>query len=77
MTRTLAFRRHQSQLKKTKVSHYNVACDARMIEDPNTSLEKYIGQLATTPKFCSCHMCGNPRKHWGTVSIQEKRSILA
>ncbi len=32
-----------------------------------------IGQLACTPHNCSCHMCGNPRKHWKSKTMQEKR----
>jgi hypothetical protein len=29
--------------------------------------------LANHLKVCSCHMCGNPRKHWKEKTIQEKR----
>lgn len=25
-------------------------------------------------KVCSCHMCGNPRKHWKQPSMQELRA---
>ena len=84
MTRTLAFRRHKLQLKKEKVSRYNVAgCTELTVygyECASTAEEKigkFIGKIATTPKRCSCHMCGNPRKHWGTVSMQEKRAFRA
>lgn len=27
-------------------------------------------------QHCSCHMCGNPRKHFGEVTMQEKRQAL-
>jgi hypothetical protein len=35
--------------------------------------ESSIGQLACTPHNCSCYMCGNPRKHWKSKTLQEKR----
>jgi len=31
-------------------------------------------RLVATPTPCSCPMCGNPRKYFGYVTIQEKRS---
>lgn len=71
MTRSLAFRRHQSQLKKSKVSRYMSAADSVMF---GKSHHTFIGQLATTPKRCSCHICGNPRKHWKQKSMQELRA---
>lgn len=29
--------------------------------------------LANHGKVCSCHMCGNPRKHWNEKTIQERK----
>lgn len=26
---------------------------------------------------CSCHMCGNPRKHFKTVTLAEERAVQA
>lgn len=26
-----------------------------------------------TPCMCSCYMCGNPRKHFGELTIQERK----
>jgi hypothetical protein len=28
-------------------------------------------------KKCSCYMCGNPRRHFGTVTWQERRMLEA
>ncbi len=28
-------------------------------------------------KGCSCHMCGNPRKHWNQPTMQEIRADIA
>lgn len=33
-----------------------------------------IGLAAHTPKPCSCYCCGNPRKHFRSETIQERRS---
>jgi hypothetical protein len=29
-----------------------------------------------TPKVCSCFMCGNPRRFFGELTIQERRARL-
>lgn len=40
---------------------------------------KNIGVRGTTPRPCSCWMCGNPRKHYGNgkhaKSMQELRNL--
>lgn len=28
-----------------------------------------------TPAVCSCWMCGNPRRHFGEQTIQERRAV--
>lgn len=35
--------------------------------------QRHIRKMAETRKPCSCHMCGNPRKHWKDKTMQEKR----
>lgn len=35
------------------------------------------GRTANHLKVCSCHMCGNPRKHWNQLSMQELRAEAA
>ncbi len=35
-----------------------------------------VGRMATTPHPCSCAGCGNPRKHFKELSIQERRNPL-
>ncbi len=65
--RGLAFRRFQENKKKQWVrkhfyNHwFNGLNGAR------------IGIRAHSPAICSCHMCGNPRKHWKQRTIQELR----
>jgi hypothetical protein len=28
-------------------------------------------------KMCSCHMCGNPRRHFKSATLQEQRADIA
>ena len=30
-----------------------------------------------TPTPCSCNLCGNPRRHYGRVTHQERRASMA
>jgi hypothetical protein len=32
--------------------------------------------MIDTPVRCSCFMCGNPRRHYGEITIQEQRIRL-
>ena len=32
-----------------------------------------IGKLAHARQLCSCVMCGNPRRHLGEATMQERR----
>lgn len=38
--------------------------------------EKAIGKAGTTPVPCSCFLCGNPRKHWKALTLQEIKANL-
>lgn len=62
--RGLAYRRNQK--KKSKCKAKKIAKEWRVNPSP-----KRIGMISSTPKSCSCHMCGNPRKHWKQKTIQE------
>lgn len=59
--RNRAFRRKQL-LKKKKL--------AREIypDDQNATFAEHLA-------ICSCYTCGNPRKHFGEITIQEKKSL--
>ena len=37
---------------------------------------KAVGKLAANRKPCSCNMCGNPRRHFGDETRQEKIVVL-
>lgn len=39
-------------------------------------IKNYIGRLRKTTKLCSGPCCGNPRKHFGEKTLQERRAEL-
>lgn len=55
-------RHHITRLKKIR-SKYYWSWDYK---NP-----KQVGKLVHTPALCSCHMCGNPRKHFRQRSFSE------
>jgi len=36
----------------------------------------FIGSLVTTHTRCSCPMCGNPRRWFGELTLQERRAEI-
>ncbi len=79
--RDKAFRRWQEEKKKEKVRKYFVCerhgdgtwFDISRAPAP-TDDPAIIGAVAHTPAACSCTMCGNPRKHFGDLTIQERKA---
>lgn len=63
MSKRAERRFHTQRLKKNRRTHWG-----RKIT------EKELSFVVDTPTPCSCHMCGNPRKHWGEKTPQEKRA---
>lgn len=50
---------------------------SRIVREQSLDLDtarKYAAMRAITPHPCSCPMCGNPRRHFGEKTIQEKRA---
>ena len=41
--------------------------------DPD--LVKASGKLANNIKYCSCYMCGNPRKWFNELTFQERKAL--
>lgn len=66
MSRSRAERRHHmDRIKKRVRGYYQFA------REPVNPRE-VCGKLARTRTPCSCPMCGNPRKHFGSLTRQEK-----
>lgn len=40
-------------------------------------LERTTNRWASHGKLCSCYMCGNPRRHFGALTMQERRATDA
>ena len=82
--RDKAFRRWQEEKKKKKVRKYWVCSrwpitgnrlDWTQASGP-TDDPAIIGAVAHTPAACSCTMCGNPRKHFNQITMQERKADL-
>lgn len=41
-----------------------------------SELQRILGIYRKTKVLCSCCMCGNPRRHWGYLPMQEVRQHL-
>lgn len=78
-----ALRRHHYERLKDKRQFYHGYPWERHFRDKNgykwsgqltymTEVEK--GITANTPQRCSCLCCGNPRKHIGVRTVQERRA---
>jgi len=53
-------RHHYKRLKKKRQNYWGKSLSAER-----------IGFVVNTPHPCSCYLCGNPRKHFGQLTIQE------
>lgn len=54
-------RHHTSRLKKNRANYWNWQS-----KDP-----RCLGMVVHTPKLCSCFMCGNARKFYRRLDIDE------
>jgi hypothetical protein len=64
--RSRDLRRHHERRIKRRVRHYY---GGRAAHDP-----RRLGKLAHTRRPCSCSMCGNARRYFGEVTVQERRA---
>jgi len=55
-------RHHTERLKKNRKMHWGRKLG-----------EKELSKVVDTPTPCSCPLCGNPRRHFGTKTIQERK----
>lgn len=76
-------RHHEARLKNNRKLYYGNGRITDWVERDNHGGEIYhfqermvmtqsaLGRVLSTPKPCSCHMCGNPRKYFKDVTRQE------
>ena len=67
-----ALRRHHIWRLKQKRIKYG---GSFILQDEQHEQAKHLGRLVHTATLCSCWMCGNPRRHLGEATLQEKRSM--
>lgn len=65
---TRAQRRHDT--RRIKARFYA----KQKIHECWDTTERTAGLFANHGKVCSCWMCGNPRRFWGELTMQEKRA---
>ena len=75
MHRTVSFRRWQEE--KSKVRARKVMRLLWQIPEEFITPEAVGINAHSHCKPCSCYMCGNPRKHWHELTIQEMKANLA
>lgn len=73
--RDRGFRLHQDKRAKAKA---RAIVKDRLAWNPNAEIkDEDVGKVASVHGAdCSCSGCGNPRRHFGETTIQEKRSQL-
>ena len=55
------------RVKKKRSKYHNAVTDG--------DVDVSVGKVACTPALCSCNMCGNPRKFFSELTIQEKKFL--
>lgn len=67
---TRAERRANAEKAKRRAKR-QIAARWSFERTPPTAEE--IGRHAATPQGCSCYMCGNPRRYFREITLQEQR----
>ena len=63
-------RHHEKRIKSNRTNYVNLISNpTECIKEPTA---KQIGKIACTSKNCSCYMCGNPRKFFNELTLEEK-----
>lgn len=61
-------RHHRERLKATRRFYWGRGRGAGSASD------KTLGMALSTAAPCSCPLCGNPRRHFGEMTLQELRA---
>jgi hypothetical protein len=71
--RDLAFRRHQDE----RARHRALRTLQRLLrlDEPWRDSPRLLHRYAIDRTPCSCFLCGNPRRHLGEPTIQERRHL--
>ena len=63
-------RHHLARMKKKWLVREKARAPAL---DP-AALARRVGLHAATGRVCSCWLCGNPRRYFGELTVQERRA---
>lgn len=70
-----SIRIHHRDRIKNKVKKY-ISVRYRLYQSSSEDINRRVlGIRSNTRANCSCHMCGNSRKYFGEITIQEKRQL--
>lgn len=64
---------HQRMIDKVKSFHW---LKLKFWNGSEDERELHMKKMAETRHPCSCHMCGNPRKHWKEETVQEQKMSI-
>jgi len=64
-------RHHRERLMKNRKNYYGGVSNCFFGKRTKEEEIRLLNIWARTAQVCSCYMCGNPRKHWNQVTIQE------
>jgi hypothetical protein len=79
MKRTRSWRRHHRQRVKDRAFHilrdqwYIPARVPPLIKEDE--IKEIAAKMADNMKVCSSYCCGNPRKHFNELTVQERRML--
>lgn len=59
-------RHHRDRIKRKRAGHFGGNAG---------STPRKLGMVVSTAAPCSCAMCGNPRKLFGDLTMQERRLL--
>lgn len=69
-----ARRRHElSRIKRKRLDYYG----GYVRSLPTPERNRHLGLFANTMPCCSCWMCGNPRRHFGELTLKERQALEA
>lgn len=66
---------HHRNRIKNKVRKYMTIRNGRYQSSSEGIDPRLLGINSNTKAICSCVMCGNSRKYFGEITIQEKRHL--
>jgi hypothetical protein len=64
-------------LRENRIHHNNRLKNKRKYYYHRINNEKQLGKLLHTTQLCSCNMCGNPRKYFNRLTLEEIKNKIS